>query len=79
MEDWLKDHLNKCDPSPCYTMDNWEPIRLKWEDEVLTEEMPVLRKNWLEDQANYQVYWTQCEIDARNERIRRWANTFTSM
>jgi len=65
MEEWLTNHLHKKEELSCYTIDNWEPIRLTWEDEVLTEEMPILRKNWLEEQANYQVYWTQCEIDAR--------------
>lgn len=77
MEKWLQKHLEKPSQDCCYNND--APISLVWENEMVGEEMPVLRSNWIELQAEYQVYWTQLEIKAREERIRKWASVFTSM
>lgn len=58
--------------------DNFERTGLIWESEV-NDEMPILRENWMEVQACYQAYLTECEIGARIERAKKWQNVYTNL
>lgn len=70
--------LNKPSTSFFTISDNLQPISLMWESKI-EEAMPILRDNWIELQAEYQVYWTSCEIRQRKERIKKWANVYTNL
>jgi|694.fasta_scaffold13122_15 hypothetical protein len=63
--------------------DNFERINLSVQDEVHEKNMPILRPNWVELQAEYHAYLTMCEIEERfvlrNERKKKWLNVFTSL
>lgn len=54
--------------------DNFILEKLTWENEVCTEEMPVLRSNWIELNALFHTHWTICEQQQRKERLEKWAN-----
>jgi DNA-binding helix-hairpin-helix protein with protein kinase domain len=73
------DHLHRPTYSSLVIRDNLERITLNWDAEVVQEEMPILRANWIELQAEYHVYWTSCEMQQRNERIKKWANVYTNL
>lgn len=79
MNKWLDRFLLRTRADYSFTIrDNYEPVTLVYESEVI-DEMPILRANWVEEQANYQAYWTQCEIQQRNERFVKWSNVYTSL
>ncbi len=78
MNKWLKkNHLKQIDYS--FTIcDNYHPIQLTTYDAVF-EEMPIIRSNWTELESSCHCYWNQCELQQRNERLKKWANVYTSL
>lgn len=68
--DWLKDHLIDQSEFSLQVRDNYMPIQLTWEEEWY-DEMPVLRQNYKEIEADYAMYFASCsQADYMNRMIR---------
>lgn len=72
MNKWLENHLKKQEDYSFQYRDNDIQCGLVWESEDFCAEMPILRANYMEMQADYQAYFTDCEVQARKERFGKW-------
>lgn len=53
--------------------ENFQKPKLEWID-LVSDEMPILRENWVQLQSEYHVYLTECEIQRRQERMNHFWN-----